>query len=400
MAEKVALLEDINVAAFEIIENAGFEVVKFAKNPDEMLQAAKGAVMLGIRSGPKVSKELMEANPQLEAIGVFSVGVNVDEDYATETGRAVMNAPHENTRSVAEYDIEVAGSLMRGIQGHNMQMHSGVWSKTEAGSHELQSKTIGSIGYGTIGLQVSEPARGLGMNFIYYDEMSKNPPLTGVQKMPTVEALYEKADIITIHVPGIPETENLINDAAIAAMKPGVYIINTSRGNVVDTMALKRGLDSGKVAGAALDVFVDEPAKKGDPFEHPLQGYLNVILTPHIAGSTEEAQDKAGNSVAKKMVQYWQTGNPFEAINLPSTPYKDPTPGVPRLIYVHSNQPGALAGVEDILREANCNIGPTASDTLRDIGFAYFDIDSNNLAPAVIKAIRKLDTARRVRVIQ
>lgn len=415
MAEQVALLEDINETAHEAFEAAGYDVKLFPKSIDteELAQLADESVVLGVRSGPKLPAGVLSDN--LEAICVFGVGVNhvarqtpegSDAPGADERGIAIFNAAHENTRSVAELVIGSVFSLMRNMHGHNRQMHgdsdaeAGEWTKTNG--REVRDKTIGILGYGSIGSQVSALAESVGMNVRYYDPMS--PLRRGrAAQQPSVEAVLATSDVVTLHMPGTKDNYHIINEDTLAMMKPGSYLINAARGDLVDYGALKDALDSGHLAGAAIDVYTDEaagytePSKKGDDFDHILRGH-NALLLSHIGGSTVEAQRSIGESVAKRTLAYLTTGNTMGSVNMPNKALNGLPDGTSRLLHIHDDKPGAMKVPVDVLADHDLNVIDSTQGTREGMGYAVFDVQGD-IPPAVVDAIRQEEATRRVRVI-
>jgi D-3-phosphoglycerate dehydrogenase len=317
---RVLLLEGISDAAYGMIASAGYtnvERLPKALSGDALLEAVKGVHLLGIRSRTHVTEAVLEAADRLIAIGCFSVGTNqVDLDAARRYGVPVFNAPFSNTRSVAELVIGEIVMLLRRVIPRSVAAHAGAWDKSAAGSFEVRGKTLGIIGYGNIGSQLSNLAEAMGMRVIFYDQTDKlrhgnTEPVDSLQK------LLAESDIVTLHVPETPATHGMIGAAELAQMKPGAYFINNSRGTVVDLDALAERLKGGHLRGAAIDVFPVEPGSNNDPFITPLQGLPNVILTPHIGGSTEEAQERIGSEVARKLIDYSDNGSTMGAVNFP-----------------------------------------------------------------------------------
>lgn len=402
MAEKVALLKDIKTVADDIFANAGFEVIHFPKfiSEQELADLAQDVTILGVRSGPEVPASVMEGS-KLQAIGGFCVNPKVDFKAANQEGVAVFNSIHENTRSVTEHVIGNVFNLMRRTAEHNQQMHAGVWSKTDEFSYEVRGKTMGIIGYGNIGAQVSVEAEKLGMDVVYYDPATIFPSFGRAERLPSLEAVLSTADVVTLHVPDIPSTRQMINASTLALMKPGSYLINAARGELLDYDAVEEALDSRQLGGLALDVHLDEPKQKGDPVMNRFQGRPNVVLTPHIAGSTEEAQTKAGAVVAQKLVAYKHTGNPYGSLTLPKAKVEILDTDNRRLVYIHNDEPGAMTDVHAILSEAGCNVVGEGLKVDKELGsgFAYLDIENGKLTSGVLDSIRNLATTRKAWVI-
>ncbi|HMM79016.1 MAG TPA: phosphoglycerate dehydrogenase [Pyrinomonadaceae bacterium] len=374
----ILLLENISDAAVSEFEVAGYAHVRRvsgALSEAELIKAVKGVHLVGIRSKTRITKNVIEAADRLLGIGCFCIGVNqVDLAAATEKGVAVFNAPYSNTRSVAELVIGLCVMLIRKIADKNAAAHSGVWLKESKGSFELRGKTLGIIGYGNIGSQVSTMAESMGMQVIYYDAATKLP-LGNAQQTRELRDLLRKADIVTLHVPSDRTTRNMIDADAIRAMRKGAILINYSRGDVVDLNAVARALKSGKLAGAAVDVFPEEPEKNGDTFATVLQNLPNVILTPHIGGSTEEAQANIGTDVTAKLINYLEFGtsegsHTVPPVNLP------PQAGTHRILHIHQNIPGVLGEINSRLSDRGINILGQYLKTNERIGYVILDIES------------------------
>jgi D-3-phosphoglycerate dehydrogenase len=375
----VVLLEGVADTAVETFKRAGYSkltVLSGALSGAELVAAIADAHIVGIRSRTQLTAEVLAAAPKLMAIGAFCIGTNqIDLSAAARRGIAVFNAPHSNTRSVAELVIAEAVMLLRGIPDKSVAAHQGKWLKTATNSHELRGRTIGIVGYGHIGSQVSVLAESFGMSVVYYDTITKLP-LGNSKQLASLDELLGVADIVTLHVPQAPDTNNLLNAARIQKLKRGAVLLNLSRGNVVDLEALGAALKSGAVLGAAVDVFPVEPETNKDQFVSPLQGLSNVILTPHIGGSTEEAQRNIGVEVADKLIQYSDMGRTIGSVNFPelSLPIHD---GAHRLLHVHHNVPGVLSSVNRIQAEANVNIVGQYLQTRGEIGYVVMDLESN-----------------------
>lgn len=401
MADKVALLDSINPAAVRIFKQTGYEVLEFkrsAKNED-LAKLASTVRLFGVRSSPKIPAEVIKSGKSLEAIGCFGVGTShIDIEAASTRGVAVFNSRHENTRSVAEYVIAAAFTLLRRMAEHSKNLHGGTWTKTDALSYEVRGKTIGIIGYGAIGSQVSVLAESIGMDVIYFDPDPKFPPHGRAKRVSTMEKVLERSDIVTLHVPGGDKMKGLINAGNIKLMKPGSYLINASRGEVVDYQAAANAVDSGHLNGIAVDVYENEPANKGDKFEHILIGHDRAVLTPHIAASTKEAQEDIGGKIAEKLLEYISTGSSVGSVNLPILSLGAVKEGTTRLLNIHENQPGIMANISDILRDANLNVVGSALSTRGDTGYAAFDIEAE-IPKKLVEKVRKLDHSRRTRII-
>jgi len=368
---KVVLLENIHEKAVEIFKEQGFSVdsIPHALKGQDLIDAAGEAHILGIRSKTKLDEDFFEqvkgGKNKLWACGCFCIGTNqVDLQAAAAQGISVFNAPFSNTRSVAEQTISEVIMLHRQMGDRSNAMHQGIWNKSAKGSREVRGKTLGVVGYGRIGSQVSIMAEAMGMKVIYYDG-SKRLQLGNAQQVDSLEALLSASDCVTLHVPAIPSTRNMINGQAISMMKKGAFLINNARGSVVDIEALAEALRDGKLGGAALDVFPDEPASNQEPFESELVGLPNVVLTPHTAGSTEEAQENIGIEVALKMTRLLNDGSTTTSVNMPEVDLPDlpPVPAdavegssVCRILHMHHNRPGMLSKINNLTGESNMNV--------------------------------------------
>ncbi len=332
---------------------------------------------------------MLDQAPKLIGIGCFCIGTNqVDLDAAQEKGIPVFNAPFSNTRSVAELVLAELIMLMRGIPQRNAAAHRGGWIKTASGSHEVRGKILGVIGYGHIGTQVALLAEAFGMQVIYYD-IEKKLALGNARPVHSLDDLLETANVVTLHVPDTPQTRGMIGREQIERMKPGAHLINASRGTVVDIEALVDALKSNHLAGAAIDVFPKEPKGAGDPFQSPLVGLDNVILTPHIGGSTEEAQESIGTEVAEKLIKYSNNGSTLSAVNFPEVSLPE-HPGQHRLLHIHRNQPGVLSAINSVFSEARINIAGEYLQTNARIGYVVIDIESDEPAES-LELKRRLD---------
>ncbi|WP_212004196.1 phosphoglycerate dehydrogenase [Chitinophaga sp. HK235] len=372
----ILLLENISDAAVAEFTSAGYSVRKMAGalGEDELINEIKDVHLLGIRSKTQVTRKVLEAARKLQAIGCFCIGTNqVDLKAATEHGVAVFNAPYSNTRSVAELVIGLSIVLIRRIVDKNAAAHNGIWMKEAKGSYELRGKTLGIVGYGNIGSQVSVLAEGMGMNVMYYDAETKLPLGNAVQQR-SLKELFEQADIISLHVPSNRSTENMINRETLSYVKKGAIFLNYARGEVVDLEALKEALESGQLSGAAVDVFPVEPEKNGAAFSTPLQKLSNVILTPHIGGSTEEAQHNIGLDVSSKLLNYLEKGASFGSHTVPALSVP-PIENTHRILHVHQNVPGVLSAINTALSENKINILGQYLKTNDQIGYVVLDVD-------------------------
>jgi D-3-phosphoglycerate dehydrogenase len=372
----ILLLEGIDPSAVEAFREDGYGDIEYHPKslPEKQLLAAVSkATFIGIRSSTQLTAEIFERADKLVGVGCFCIGTNqVDLTAAQRKGVPVFNAPFSNTRSVAELVLAETIFLMRGVPWRNAQAHRGGWPKTASGSHEVRGKCLGIIGYGHIGTQVGLLAESLGMRVIFHDVESQLA-LGNATQAGSLDDLLEKADVVTLHVPETPLTHNMMGAPEFVRMKPGAKLINASRGTVVDIEALAVALKSGQVGAAALDVFPEEP-KTGEEFVSPLRGLDNVILTPHIGGSTEEAQRNIGKEVADKLIRYSNNGSTLAAVNFPEVSLPAHK-GKHRLLHIHRNQPGVLSGINAIFSEDKINIAAEYLQTNAQIGYVVIDID-------------------------
>lgn len=378
----------------------GIEVVRHtgAMDESELKEALRGFQILGLRSKTTVSKQVLDANPQLLAIGAFCIGTNqIDLAAASNAGVAVFNAPYSNTRSVVELAIAEIIALNRRLTVKNSNLHHGLWAKSAAGSHEVRGKTLGIVGYGNIGTQLSVLAESLGMEVIFYD-IAERLALGNARPVGSLAQLLQESDFVSIHVSGRPQNTSMFTAAEFKQMKPGAMFINLSRGFVTDIDALVDALESGRLAGAAVDVFPQEPKKNGDPFESPLAGMDNVILTPHVGGSTEEAQFDIGQFVAHKVSDYIQTASTDMSVNLPNLTLLPSSASRYRVGLIHRNTPGVLALINQTFAEHGANIDGQILGTSGGIGYALTDI-SSELPAEAITAIDSLQENIRLRIL-
>jgi D-3-phosphoglycerate dehydrogenase / 2-oxoglutarate reductase len=392
---RVLLLENISGVAATQFEEAGFAVesLKGALTERDLIGKVDGVSILGVRSRTRISAAVLDAAPELVAVGAFCIGVDkIDRAASSERGIGVFNDPHSNSRSVAELTMGEIILLLRRVFEASTQMHRGAWNKSSAGSHEVRGLTLGVVGYGTIGSQVSDLAEAMGMRVVFYD--IAHVLARGNARAVSFRELLETADVITLHVDGRPQNKNLFAEDEFQRMKQGACLINLSRGFVVDHEALAKHLRSRKLAGAAIDVFPQEP-ESGGPFSSQLQGLPNVILTPHIAGSTEEAQQNIGQFVSARMIDYFQSGNSLLSVNLPHC-HLDYEPGSHRLMHIHHNVPGILRAINDILADRGINIERQVLDTRGTLGYAIYDINQACDAELMAK-LRKVPHTIRVR---
>ena len=396
----ILLLENISENAANLFKASGYVNVKRlggALGEAELIQQIKDVHLLGIRSKTKVTKAVLEAASKLQAVGCFCIGVNqVDLKAATALGVTVFNAPYSNTRSVAELVMAASIFLIRRIPDKNKAAHEGIWLKESKGSYELRGKTLGIIGYGNIGSQVSVLAEGLGMKVLFYDVLTKLP-LGNARRAASLQEVLAASDVVTLHVPETTQTRLLINAAALAEFKPGGILINYARGEVVDLPALRVAMESGRISGAAIDVYPWEPEKNGDRFETPLQGMPNVLLTPHIGGSTEEAQANIGEDVSDKLFHYLENGvtigsHTVPELNLP------PQEGTHRILHIHRNVPGVLSEINSALSAPQVNILAQYLKTNEEIGYVVLDVD-RQLSAKAAELLREVKNTIKVRML-
>ena len=389
---KFLLLEGVHPSAVEVLRAAGysqFETLPKALQGEELKAKLADVHFLGIRSQSKLTADVLSAAPKLVAVGCFCIGTNqVDLNAARERGVAVFNAPYSNTRSVAELVLAEAILLLRGIPAKNALVHRGGWMKSAVHSHEIRGKTLGIVGYGSIGTQLSVLAEGLGMHVAFYDVVSKLP-LGNARQVPKLHDLLAQSDIVSLHVPELPSTQWMIGPAEIAAMKQGGILINAARGTVVDIDALAEGIKSEKLWGAAVDVFPVEPGSNNEEFQSPLRGLDNVILTPHIGGSTMEAQANIGGEVAEKLVKYSDNGTSISSVNFPEVALPA-HPGKHRILHIHHNVPGVLSEINRIFSDNHINISGQYLQTNEQVGYVVIDIDaaSSDLALEKLAEVR------------
>jgi D-3-phosphoglycerate dehydrogenase len=382
---KILLLEGVHPSAIQAFRADGYhEIESYPKSlPEaELLEAVSDAHFIGIRSATQLTAQVFAAAHKLTGVGCFCIGTNqVDLPAAQERGVPVFNAPFSNTRSVAELVIAETILLMRGIPARNFSTHRGGWIKIATGCFEVRGKTLGIVGYGHIGTQVGVLAESVGMHVAYYDVETKLA-LGNARAMPTLEALLEVADVVTLHVPETPQTYRMIGAEQLASMKSGARLINAARGTIVDIDALADALQSKHLSGAAIDVFPVEPKTAGEEFISPLRGLENVLLTPHIGGSTEEAQQNIGVEVADKLIKYSNNGSTLSAVNFPEVSLPE-HPGKHRLLHIHRNQPGVLSAINAVFSENKINIGAEYLQTTPTIGYVVIDIDVDDRETAL-----------------
>jgi D-3-phosphoglycerate dehydrogenase len=387
----VLLLENVSEIAVKNFQKNGYsQVQRLSKAlPEaELIEAVKNVHILGIRSKTQITPNVLKAAQKLQAIGCFCIGTNqVDLNTATDNGVAVFNAPYSNTRSVAELVMGAAIMLIRRIPDKSVAAHKGQWQKDAKGSYELRGKTLGIIGYGNIGSQVSVLAEALGMKVIFYDIETKLP-LGNAVDMKSLKDVLSNADVVTLHVPDTPQTRNLINRKNLKYCKDGAIIINYARGEVIELDALALAIETGQIAGAAIDVFPVEPEKNGDIFSTPLQGMPNVILTPHIGGSTEEAQQNIGEDVSSKLLNYLEKGVSLGSVTIPPLSLP-PQEGAHRILHIHKNVPGVLSHINTQLSKNKINILGQYLKTNDSIGYVVVDVDKklSNQATQLLKEV-------------
>jgi len=397
---KILLLEGIHESAVETLARAGYHnVVTHAGSlPEEqLLEEIADAYFVGIRSRTQLSEQVFNAAKKLVAVGCFCIGTNqVDLKAAGTRGIPVFNAPYSNTRSVAELVIAEAILLLRGIPEKSAAAHRGEWMKSAANSYEIRGKTLGIVGYGNIGMQLGVIAEGLGMQVEFYDAVTKLP-LGNARQISTLEQLLRRADVVSLHVPQLASTANMIGASEIATMKRGAILINASRGNVVDIEPLAAALKSGHISGAAIDVFPVEPRTNRDEFESPLRGIDRAILTPHIGGSTIEAQENIGVEVAEKLARYSDNGTTLSAVNFPEVALPEHE-GQHRLLHVHHNVPGVMGAINRIFSENGINICAQYLQTVSDIGYVVIDVESE-YSDLALEQLRGVEGTLRCRVL-
>lgn len=397
---RILLLEGVHASAVKTLDNAGYRQVEHIASalPEaELIERIKDTHFLGIRSRTQVNRKVLQAANKLIGVGCFCIGTNqVDLQAATEHGVVVFNAPYSNTRSVAELVIAEAIMLLRGIPEKNAKAHRGQWLKSAKQSFEARGKVLGIIGYGNIGSQVSVLAESLGMKVIFYDTVTKLP-LGNARQANSLAALLGEADVVSLHVPDTPATRMMFKAEQLAAMKPGAILINAARGKVIDIDALSATLQSGHLAGAAIDVFPAEPASNDETFISPLRDFDNVLLTPHIGGSTQEAQENIGLEVAEKLARYSDNGTTISSVNFPEVSLP-PHAGAHRLLHVHHNHPGVLTAINHVFSDNNINISGQYLQTNEKIGYVVVDIDAD-YSDLALQSLKTIDGTIRCRVL-
>ena len=399
---RVVLFEGISQSAVDVFTASGYQQVELLSKSlsgDELKAKIANAHIVGIRSRTQLTAEVLAEARKLITVGCFCIGTNqVDLEAAELAGVPVFNAPYSNTRSVAELVVAEAIMLMRGIPQKNAECHRGGWSKSALGSHEVRGKTLGIVGYGHIGTQVGVLAESLGMQVLFHDIETKLS-LGNARAAASLDDLLERSDIVTLHVPETPATQMMFGAAQIARMKPGAHLINASRGTVVDIDALAAALESGHVGGAAVDVFPVEPKGNGDAFESPLARFDNVILTPHVGGSTLEAQDNIGTEVAAKLVRYSDNGSTLSAVNFPEVTLPEHA-GSHRILHIHRNVPGVLSRINELFSREGVNIDGQFLRTDAKVGYVVIDIASTPEVTARLRsALNEIEGTLRTRVL-
>jgi D-3-phosphoglycerate dehydrogenase len=397
---KVLFLENISDKAVQYFKQQGYADVKKVAgslSEEELIKVIKDVHILGIRSKTFISKKVLDSAKKLQAIGCFCIGVNqVDLKACKQKGIAVYNAPYSNTRSVAELAIGASILLIRRILDKNNAAHKGIWNKDAKGSFELRGKTLGIIGYGNIGTQLSVMAEAMGMRVQFFDIETKLP-LGNAQAKKSIKEIVSSSDIISLHVPETNQTKNLINKSVLKQFKAGSILVNYARGEVVDLEALAEAIKEKHIAGAAIDVFPVEPEKNGDAFSSPLQGLSNVLLTPHIGGSTEEAQENIGEDVSIKLYQYLERGVSNGSHTIPSLSLP-PVDGAHRILHIHKNVPGVLGAINTLLSKNKINIVGQYLKTNDEIGYVVLDVDSK-LSKQAMTLLKEVKETIRVRML-
>ncbi len=394
------LLEGVHNNALQVLNDAGYHNIEYlthALEGDELIEKIKDAHFVGVRSRTQLTANVLQHAEKLMAIGCFCIGTNqVDLETARDLGIPVFNAPYSNTRSVAELVLAETIMLYRGIPEKNAVVHRGGWGKSATNSHEVRGKVMGIVGYGSIGSQLSVLAENLGMQVIYHDVVTKLPLGNAVQ-VGSLEELLQQADVVTLHVPDLPDTRYMMKAEQFAQMKDGSYFINASRGTCVDIDDLADALASKKILGSAIDVFPKEPKSADEEFTSPLRKFDNVILTPHIGGSTQEAQANIGLEVAEKFVRYSDQGDTLSAVNFPqvTVPVKENTH---RLLHIHHNVPGVLSAVNNLFAQANINVLAQSLMTEENVGYLVIDVERSHseIALDMLKGVKE---TIRVRVL-
>ena len=395
----VLLLEGVHEDAVRLFENEGYRVTYHtsAMTEDELCKAIKNTQILGLRSKTQVTKKVLEHGNKLLCIGAFCIGTNqINLDEASKHGVAVFNAPYSNTRSVVELAIAEMILLIRNLPDKMAGMHTGKWEKSAENSHEIRGKKLGIVGYGNIGSQLSVLAEAMGLNVFYYDVEDKLP-LGNATHISSLKELFETVDIVSLHIDGRPENTNLIGSKELAWLKPNAVFLNLARGQVVDTAALKQAIDEGKILGAGVDVYPTEPKSNDELFEDSLAGVRNTILTPHIGGSTIEAQEHIGNFVPNKIIDYINKGNTLGSVNLPNVQLPN-FEHSHRFLHIHYNQPNIMATIANILAKHDINIDGQFLKTTQDVGYVITDINKAK-TKEIVKELKAIPGTIRFRVL-
>jgi D-3-phosphoglycerate dehydrogenase / 2-oxoglutarate reductase len=397
---RILLLEGVHQSAVNLLSARGYtnvEYVKAALPEDQLIEKIADAHFVGIRSRTQLTRKVLESAPKLMAIGCFCIGTNqVDLKAATDLGIAVFNAPYSNTRSVAELVIAETILLLRGIPEKNIVCHRGGWQKSAAGSYEARGKTLGVIGYGAIGSQASVLAEGIGMRVIFFDVVTKLP-MGNASQINSMDELLAQSDVVSLHVPELPSTKMMFGAAQIAKMKEGAILLNASRGSVVDIDALADALKSGHLAATAIDVFPVEPRGNDDEFVSPLRGLDNALLTPHIGGSTVEAQENIGVEVSDKLALYSDNGTTTSSVNLPEVALPGHV-GAHRLLHIHKNVPGTLGAINQVFSENGINISAQYLQTNETVGYVVIDVEAE-YSDLALEKLKNIPGTLRCRVL-
>jgi D-3-phosphoglycerate dehydrogenase len=396
---KALFLENIHPYAGEILRGSGVDITSFSKSLSEaeLIAQMKGVQFLGIRSRTQITHNLLENSPNLLAIGAYCIGTNqIDLDSTSLAGVAAFNAPYSNTRSVAEIVIAEIIFLIRKLYDKITNAHKGIWDKSADNTHEVRGKTLGILGYGNIGSQVSTLEESMGMKVYYYDIVDKLT-IGNATRLSSMDELLKISDIITVHVDGSTVNKNLIGTDEFSKMKDGVIFLNLSRGFVVNIDALKSNIANGKISGAAVDVFPEEPRSPEDKFFSPLQNLPNVLLTPHIGGSTEEAQYNIAEFVSNKLIEYFKTGSTYTSVNFPRIQLS-PLSGSSRLLHIHKNLPGVLSQINTIFARNSVNVESQFLQTNEKIGYVVTDVDKN-YNNSLLDDLKKVDNTIKVRIL-
>ena len=397
---KILLLEGVHQSAVDNFHNAGYENIEHlptSLDEESLIEKIRDVHFIGIRSRTQLTERVFEAAEKLVSVGCFCIGTNqVDLDAALKRGIAVFNAPYSNTRSVAELVLAEAIMLLRGIPEKNARAHQGGWLKSAKNSHEARGKTLGIVGYGSIGAQLSVLAESLGFNVIYYDVITKLG-MGNANQVSSLEELLGRADVVSLHVPDLPSTRWMIGAKEIAAMKDGAILINAARGSVVEIEPLADAIKAGKLNGAAIDVFPVEPKGNDEEFQSPLRGLDNVILTPHIGGSTLEAQENIGIEVSEKLITYSDNGTTVTSVNFPEVALPA-HPDKHRLLHIHDNVPGVLSQINRVLSENGINISGQYLQTNDKVGYVVIDVDKA-YGPQALEALRQVEHTLKIRVL-